>query len=129
MLQIDEMDPSQSINDLFQPLYQRASNIYTFVALRNQADEISRDYGTGELSNMTEAHLVIDICDHEGATVTELAEMSCRTKSAISQIIAKIEKRAISPANAAKAITGCTTSIPPKRGCASAANTRFTMYR
>ena len=61
MLQIDEMDPSQSINDLFQPLYQRASNIYTFVALRNQADEISRDYGTGELSNMTEAHLVIDI--------------------------------------------------------------------
>ena len=93
MLQIDEMDPSQSINDLFQPLYQRASNIYTFVALRNQADEISRDYGTGELSNMPEAHLVIDICDHEGATVTELAEMSCRTKSAISQIIAKIEKK------------------------------------
>ena len=52
MLQIDEMDPSQSINDLFQlHFYQRASNIYTFVALRNQADEISRDYGTGELSN------------------------------------------------------------------------------
>lgn len=93
MPQSEPMDPSQSIDDLFQPLYQRASNAYTFVALRNQADEVSRDYGTGDLSNMTEAHLVIDICDHEGATVTELAEMSCRTKSAISQIISKIEKK------------------------------------
>ena len=78
---------------------------------------------------MTEAHLVIDICDHEGATVTELAEMSCRTKSAISQIIAKIEKRAISPANAAKAITGCTTSIPPKRAAPLPPTQDFTMYR
>ena len=93
MLPNENTISSSSVDHLFQPLYQRANNIYTFVALRNQADAVSRDYGTGALSNMTEAHLVIDICDHEGITVTELAEMSCRTKGAISQIISKIEKK------------------------------------
>lgn len=78
---------------LFRQLYENANEIYRFVAIRNRYDATPRDYGTGEVINMTEAHMVVDICDNESITVSKLAENSDRTPSAVSQIVSKIEKK------------------------------------
>ena len=78
---------------LFRKLYDRSSVFYRATAIENLLESIPRDYGTGELSNMTEAHMVIDVVDNDGITVGELADMSGRTPSAVSQIVTKLEKK------------------------------------
>ncbi|MEA4921621.1 MAG: MarR family transcriptional regulator [Clostridiaceae bacterium] len=78
---------------LFRQLYENANEIYRFVAIRNRYDSTPRDYGTSEIINMTEAHMVVDICDNESITVSKLAEKSDRTPSAVSQIVSKVEKK------------------------------------
>lgn len=78
---------------LFRQLYENANEIYRFVAIRNRYDATPRDYGTGEIINMTEAHIVVDICDNDSITVSKLAEKSDRTPSAVSQIVSKVEKK------------------------------------
>ncbi len=52
-----------------------------------------KDYGTGEKYSLTEVHTVTHIEEHPGITVTQMAEELGRTKSAISQIITKLEKK------------------------------------
>lgn len=50
----------------------------------------SRDYGTGDFLSMMEAHVLTDIVDNPGTTVTELAKVWDRTTSAISQTVRKL---------------------------------------
>lgn len=52
-----------------------------------------RDYGTGELYTSTEVHLVTRIEENPGITATQIAEATYRTKSAVSQMIAKLEAK------------------------------------
>ena len=53
------------------------------------------DYGTGELYTSTEVHLVTRIEEHPGLTATRIAEDTCRTKSAVSQMISKLEGKGL----------------------------------
>lgn len=50
-------------------------------------------YGYSEACTPVESHLLEKICDNEGITVTELAREINRSKSAVSQIVKKLEKR------------------------------------
>ena len=52
-----------------------------------------RDYGTGELYTSTEVHMVTRIEENPGITASKIAEETLRTKSAVSQMIAKLEAK------------------------------------
>lgn len=51
------------------------------------------DYGTGELYTSTEVHLVTRIEENPGITATKIAEDTYRTKSAVSQMLSKLEAK------------------------------------
>ena len=53
----------------------------------------ARDYGTGDYLSMMEAHVLSDIVDAPGITVTKLAKKWDRTKSAISQTVRKLIRK------------------------------------
>ena len=54
-----------------------------------------RDYGTGELYTSTEVHMVSRIEENPGITASKIAEDTLRTKSAVSQMIAKLETKGL----------------------------------
>ena len=53
------------------------------------------DYGTGELYTSTEVHIVTRIEENPGITAAKIAELTCRTKSAVSQMISKLEAKGL----------------------------------
>lgn len=53
------------------------------------------DYGTGELYTSTEVHIVTRVEDNPGITVTQIAEDTFRTKSAVSQMVSKLEAKGL----------------------------------
>ena len=54
-----------------------------------------RDYGTSELYTSTEVHMVTRIEENPGITASRIAEDTLRTKSAVSQMIAKLEAKGL----------------------------------
>ena len=54
-----------------------------------------RDYGTGELYTSTEVHMVSRIEENPGITAAKIAECTYRTKSAVSQMLAKLEAKGL----------------------------------
>lgn len=53
------------------------------------------DYGTGELYTPAEVHIVTRIEVNPGTTVTQIAEATLRTKSAVSQMVTKLENKGL----------------------------------
>lgn len=53
------------------------------------------DYGTGELYTSTEVHMVTRIEENPGITATKIAEATYRTKSAVSQMLSKLEAKGL----------------------------------
>ncbi len=53
------------------------------------------DYGTGEYYTFVEVHTVTLIEDNPGITGSEIAERNGRTKGAVSQILSKLEDKAL----------------------------------
>ena len=88
------MDESEElVNKRFKSLNKKSEILYNFViAYTNYMNE-KRDYGTGEELSMTEAHILTDIVDYEGITVTELSKKWKKTRSAISQTIKSLLKK------------------------------------
>ena len=54
-----------------------------------------RDYGTGEFYTSTEVHMVTRIEENPGITAVRIAEYTCRTKSAVSQMLTKLEGKGL----------------------------------
>ena len=54
-----------------------------------------RDYGTGELYTPAEVHMVTRIEENPGITATKIAEDTFRTKSAVSQMLSKLEAKGL----------------------------------
>ena len=75
--------------------YQRTDLIFDFVSTYYEHTNISRDYGTGESHSMTEVHMLTRIADHPGITVTEMSQRGNRTKSAISQVVKRLEEKGL----------------------------------
>lgn len=79
----------------YHKLNAKANIIYKFVMMYSDYIKTARDYGTGEIINMVEVHTLTAIEENPGITVTEVALMWNRTKGAISQTVAKLEKRGL----------------------------------
>lgn len=79
----------------YDELNKRANILYKFVIMYSDFMKIAHDYGTGEIVNMVEIHTLAAIAENPGVTVTEVAQMWNRTKGAVSQNVAKLEKRGL----------------------------------
>jgi DNA-binding MarR family transcriptional regulator len=88
-------DNPAKINRQYATLSKRADLLYSFVETYNDYINGSRDYGTGLMISMVEVHILTLIHDHPGTTVSDLAGMWNRTKSAVSQNISKLEKKGL----------------------------------
>ncbi|GKV65881.1 MULTISPECIES: MarR family transcriptional regulator [unclassified Sporosarcina] len=73
-------------NELMDTLYETSRLISTY-------ESIPRTYGTEDELYMVEVHTLNVIGDHKKITTTEIAEMTNRTKSAVSQMVEKIVKK------------------------------------
>lgn len=81
------------VNELFEKLSKNANVLYNFVLAYTDYINTKRDYGTNEELSMMEAHVLTDISDNPGITVTELSKTWDRTTSAISQTVRKLIKK------------------------------------
>ena len=75
--------------------------------------KVPMDFGIGQLLNPSEIHMVSNICMQGEITVTELARQGGVTKGAVSQIVAKLEKKGLiqrepAPKNQSKLIITAT---------------------
>ena len=69
---INADEEEEIVNKRFKSLNKKSEILYDFViAYTNYMNE-KRDYGTGVELSMTEAHILTDVVDYEGITVTEL---------------------------------------------------------
>lgn len=75
--------------------YDRTDLLFDFVSTYYDYMNVARDYGTGDTYSMTEVHTVTRIADNPGITVTELARRGERTKSAISQVVKRLEEKGL----------------------------------
>ncbi|WP_202931064.1 MarR family winged helix-turn-helix transcriptional regulator [Aminipila terrae] len=82
-------------NAKYHELDEKANIIYKFVTTYNDYIKTAHDYGTGEIINMVEVHTLTVIEENPGITVTDVALHWNRTKGAVSQIVAKLEKRGL----------------------------------
>lgn len=73
-------------NELMETLYETSKLISTY-------ESIPRTYGTEDELFMVEAHTLNLIGDHKKITTTEIAEITDRTKSAVSQMMDKLIKK------------------------------------
>ena len=77
------------------PNSKKSDLIHDFTMRNYDRANKQRDYGDGEICTPVEAHLLEKIYMSPGITVTQLAFRVNRSKSAISQIIKKLEKRGL----------------------------------
>jgi DNA-binding MarR family transcriptional regulator len=82
-------------NDRYSELDAKANIIYKFVMTYSDYIKTARDYGIGEIINMMEVHTLTVIEENPGITVSKVALEWNRTKGAVSQILAKLEKRGL----------------------------------
>lgn len=80
-------------NELYLDLNTANNILYKFVLIYNDYISVPKDYGTGDILSMMEAHVLTDIVDNPGTTVTELSKSWERTTSAISQTVRKLIKK------------------------------------
>lgn len=78
----------------------RYSNVEAVDVIHQVADlytstKTPKDYGTGEDYTSAEVHTLKYIAEHEGITVTQLSIDYAKTKSAISQLLKKIESKGL----------------------------------
>lgn len=86
----EEKKPDPSMTE-----YDRTDLLVDFVLTYYDSMNMAHDYGTGDEYSMTEVHMVTRIADHPGITVTELARRGERTKSAISQVVKRLEQKGL----------------------------------
>ena len=83
---------TQELNLLYHQLSSKANYLYKFVNLFKSSFHRPRDYdNTGRLINMVEIHDLTFIDDNPGVTATTIADVTLRTRGAVSQVLAKLE--------------------------------------
>lgn len=68
---------------------------YRYCQLNAEAHKQPLDYGTGVEYSSAEVHTVVQIAAQPGITVTEIARVTSRSKSAVSQITTRLEKKGL----------------------------------
>lgn len=81
---------NKELSSLYNNLSMRAEMLYKFVILYHSYIYASHNYGMGFDFTMMEIHTITFIEDNPGVTVTELAKIWSKTKSAVSQTVKKL---------------------------------------
>lgn len=84
---ISEDQSEEETVEYFKVFNTEMEKIYQFTLAYYEYLYKKRDYGNGTLMTMLEIHVLTDVNDKPGITVTEIANKWKRTTSAISQII------------------------------------------
>ena len=92
-MKLDTNNMNTADEKLVKVLHSKSSSLYRFISLYNTFMNKPKDYGTGELINMVEIHILTEIEENPGTSVTELARIWNKTKGAISQTVTKLEKK------------------------------------
>ena len=79
--------------DRFSAFATMMDTLFEFCSVSGVNQSIPRTYGTEDVMYMAEVHLLRDIRDTENASVTSLAEAQGKSKSAITQLVNKLEKK------------------------------------
>ena len=90
---IDEDESEESINRRYKKIDDFNQKIYGFVYTFYDYFKTRRNYGNNHKFTMIEAHVLTDINDNAGITVSELADKGGKTISALSQTVRKLIKR------------------------------------
>lgn len=77
----------EEIERYFKVFNGEMEKLYFFTQVESEYQFLKRDYGNGVPMTMLEAHVLTDINDSPGITVTEIAHKWEKTPSAISQIV------------------------------------------
>lgn len=80
----------EQIAEAYKTLSVKAELVYEFVILYHEYIYSSHGYGAGIDFTMMEIHTLTHIEDNPGVTITELAKMWNKTKSAVSQTVKKL---------------------------------------
>lgn len=89
----EELKRILKTEDPIEKMKNNLNSTSNFVLTYNDYINSPRDYGTGDFLSMMEAHVLTDIVDNPGTTVTELSKVWDRTASAISQTVRKLMKK------------------------------------
>ena len=93
-LDVRKTDEDKSkVVELYEKFHEHTSILYDFVLTYSEFMSKKKDYGTGDEMSMNEAHVLTDIVDNPGITVTELAKLWAKTTSALSQTVRKLINR------------------------------------
>lgn len=84
------METDREIDDAYKRLNEHALLLYDFVIRYYNYIYTNHSYGSGMTFTMMEIHTLTYIEEHPGVTITELAKMWCKTKSAVSQSVKKL---------------------------------------
>jgi len=84
-----------SVQSMFDSINEKCETIYRHQTLLANYSAIPRDYGSGHLLTEVEAHTLGYIEKHEGVTASDLAKSVCRTESAVSQTLSKLESKGL----------------------------------
>lgn len=93
-LDVKRTDEDKSkVVELYEKFHEHSTILYDFVLIYSEFMSKKKDYGTGDDMSMNEAHVLTDIVDNPGITVTELAKLWAKTTSALSQTVRKLINR------------------------------------
>ena len=87
------MEKKEEIDEDYKRLSGRADTLYQSVMTYADYIHEARDYGTGEKIKMVEVHILTMIESQPGVTISALAQMWNRTKSAVSQNVKRLEEK------------------------------------
>lgn len=82
------MDREQVFDEFMEMLYKISRKVYAY-------DSIPRKYGTNDLLYMVEAHTIKLIGKKEYIGVTDIANITGKTKGAVSQIVDKLVEKKV----------------------------------
>lgn len=88
-----EHTSKEMIDNMYNAIGSHTNDVYRFVIKYVQHFNKKRDYGTGDMLNEVETHIITAIADNPGITITSLTNIWGTGLSALSQMITKLEKR------------------------------------
>lgn len=87
------LNEKEEIDSKYAQLSLQADVLYHFVTTYSNYIHQARDYGTGQIINMAEVHILTLIADEPGITTNDLARKWKCTKAAVSQNVKKLEQK------------------------------------
>lgn len=89
----NDKDDDYSINEKYSKINKVIVPVYDFVLSYGNSFNERKFYGSGPKLTLVEVHILTQIYDNPGITVTELSKVWNRTTSAISQTVRKLMKQ------------------------------------